>query len=113
MPAMTTGSTGLSWKCCYYFDEKVSAIHSKARFGRLRLEGDTLTLSGEDELRIAKEGIVSLEKVWIPLGVRAVRSRTKALTVIVCRELCHFSRSLVFAHFQGAMCHALLAFHKR
>jgi len=88
-----------TWKICYVFGEKVS-LKSKARFGVVTLDDDKLQLTGDDQLTIQKQEIVSMNKVRWLISPNAIRIRTKDAVIIVYAEAFHLTRHIVFGSLQ-------------
>jgi|ERR1035441_1010767 hypothetical protein len=88
-----------TWRICYIFGEKVS-LKSNARFGVLALDDDRFHLTGDDQLTIQKQEILSMDKVRWLISTNAIRIRTKDTVIIVYAEAFHLTRHIVFGSFQ-------------
>jgi hypothetical protein len=105
----TSPSLPKAWKVFYSFDQK-PALKTRARFGCLTIDGDTLKLVGDDNITLTKAEVNSMEKVFVPCFVSAVQIKSKGLTVNIAAEWFHVSRSLVFAGFQRNLHKSLFNF---
>jgi hypothetical protein len=89
-----------TWEVCYSFGEEVS-LKSKGKFGILAVDNDVLKLTGDDNLNIQKQEVLSMDKVGWPIATSAIRIKTKDNAIIFCAEVFHPTRHVVFANFQG------------